>query len=407
MKRLLAVAAAMVLAACAGAPPAPAKPRVDAWYSVTGIPAAAALNLHETDAGWEGRIWISTGHGWPIRNIVQSADTLSFLVPGLLASFSGAKGVQGWSGEWSTSNAKTPITLSPTEIPAEAVGHFVTIAGGRQIHMDCKGTGLPAVIFDSGAGGGYAAWKGVQEEIAKTNMACTYDRASVGASDPGPLPRDAAAIADDMDAMLATAKIPAPYILVGHSLGSYHVRQYANTRLNKVAGIVLVDPSGDNQRALFAAAIPKIASISAGNFDEEAWRTCVAKLHGALVSRADPAIKDCEGNDAEIVDGSFSAIHAMEHSSLDQLTASRRSYGDLPMIVLTRGDYATGMPPEFNDSDGAAMKKVWIDLHRDMAALSTKGQNREIPGASHYIQRDAPQAVTDAILEVIAAARAR
>jgi pimeloyl-ACP methyl ester carboxylesterase len=403
MKRLLAIAAALALAACAGAPSAPPRQLVDQWYSAEGVGAVASLNLHETTAGWEGRIWIESGRGWPVRNVAQSGDTLSFLVPGLLASFSGTKNEQGWSGEWTTSAAKTPLTFKQGDIPAAAAGHFITLQGGRQIYMDCQGTGLPAVIFDSGAGGGYQSWKGVQEEIAKTNMACTYDRASFGASDPGPLPRDAAAVANDIDALLTAAKIPAPYILVAHSLGSYNVRQYANTRLNKVGGIVLVDPSGDNQRALFSAAIPKSATIPAMNFNEEVWRSCVAKLRGALVSRTDPSIKDCQGNDSEIVDGSFSAIHAMEYTSLQQLTASRRSYGDLPLIVLSRGDYEKGMPPEFDAADREAMKKVWTGLHRDMAALSTKGQFREVPGATHYIQTDAPAAVIAAIHEVIAA----
>lgn len=407
MKRLLLPMAALVLSACAVAPPTPPKPLVDAWYSAAGVEAIASLNLHETSSGWEGRVGVSSGRAWPLRNIVQKDDTLSFLVPGLLASFSGTKNGEGWSGQWVSGGTTTPISLKPSETPAAAAGHFVTLAGGRQLYLDCRGTGLPAVIFDSGAGGDHNAWKGVQDAIAATNMACTYDRAAVGASDPGPLPRDAAAIANDIDAMLAAAKIPAPYVLVGHSLGSYHVRQYANTRLDKVAGIVLVDPSGDNQRALFNAAIPKSATIPAMGFDEQAWRNCVAKLHGALIPRTDPVIKDCQGNDAEIVDASFSAIYAMEHTSLAQLTASHRSYGDLPMIVLTRGDYMKGMPPEFDDADRDAMKRVWTGLHRDMTALSKKGQNREIAGAGHFIQADAPQAVITAIRDVLAAGRAK
>lgn len=350
---------------------------------------------------------MSSGRDWPIRNTVRTDNTLSFLVPGLLARFSGTKDGEGWSGQWVSGGTTTPITLRSAEAPATVAGHFVTLAGGRQLYMDCRGTGLPAVIFDSGSGGDHNSWKGVQDAIAASNMTCTYDRASVGASDPGPLPRDAAAVADDLDAMLAAAKIPAPYVFVGHSLGSYHVRQYANTRLAKVAGIVLVDPSGDNQRALFDAAIPKMATIPGMNFDEKLGADCVAKLHGVLLPRTDPAIKDCQGNDAEIVAGLFSGVVAMEHASLAQLIASRRSYGDLPMIVLTRGDYAKGMPPEFDDADRDALKRIWTGLHRDMTALSRKGQNREVPGAGHSIQADAPQAVITAIQDVLAAAQAK
>ncbi len=67
------------------------------------------------------------------------------------------------------------------------------------------------------------------------------------------------------------------------------------------------------------------------------------------------------------------------------------------MIVLSRGDDAKGMPPEFEAADQAAMKTVWTALHRDMTALSKKGENREVAGAGHSIQADAPQAVTAAI----------
>jgi pimeloyl-ACP methyl ester carboxylesterase len=65
------------------------------------------------------------------------------------------------------------------------------------------------------------------------------------------------------------------------------------------------------------------------------------------------------------------------------------------------------MPPEFTDADRAAMKKVWTEMHNEMTALSTAGVHREIPGAGHSIQADQPQAVIDAVNEVVAQARAR
>ena len=182
-----------------------------------------------------------------------------------------------------------------------------------------------------------------------------------------------------MDALLTTAKIPAPY--------------------------VLVDPSGDNQRALFRAAIPRAANDPLWNFDEENWRRCVAILRGALLPRSDPALKDCTGNDVEIVDANLSSLHAMEHASIAQLAASRRSYGDLPLIVLSAGiGGGKNLPPEYHDADRAAFDNVWADLHRDQASLSTIGERRIVPGAGHGIQTDAPQAVIHAIREVIAGA---
>jgi pimeloyl-ACP methyl ester carboxylesterase len=42
-----------------------------------------------------------------------------------------------------------------------------------------------------------------------------------------------------------------------------------------------------------------------------------------------------------------------------------------------------------------------------MTALSTAGQHRTIEGAGHFIQRDKPQAVIDAVNDVVKAVRAK
>ena len=97
----------------------------------------------------------------------------------------------------------------------------------------------------------------------------------------------------------------------------------------------------------------------------------------------------------------------MGGASTEQLTASRRQWGDMPLIVLTRGDYNKDMPPTYTQADRDGMKTVWVAMHDEMAALSTAGQHRTIDGAGHSIQRDKPQAVIDAVNDVIKAPRAK
>jgi pimeloyl-ACP methyl ester carboxylesterase len=63
------------------------------------------------------------------------------------------------------------------------------------------------------------------------------------------------------------------------------------------------------------------------------------------------------------------------------------------------------MPPEFTAEDRQAMRLVWELMHADMAALSNKSQQRLVDGAGHYIQRDAPDAVIQAVADVVAEAR--
>jgi pimeloyl-ACP methyl ester carboxylesterase len=350
---------------------------------------------------------LANGEAHAVRNIVEAEDMLSFIIPALDASYSATKSGEGWLGDWSENATTLPLALNPGKAPEADARQFATLADGRQIYLDCQGSGAPAVIFDSGAGGDHTRWKGVQQEIAKTTQACTYDRAAFGLSDPAPPPRDTAAVANDIDGMLTAAKIAGPYILVGHSLGSYHVRQFANTRFDKMAGMVLVDPSGDGQAARFATAIPKLPTIINATQDKQKSLGCVEKMRANLVPHSDPLVKDCQWNDADTIEGYLSEVDSMDGASTEQLTESWRSYGDLPLIVLTRGDYVKGMPPEFNDKDRAAMKKVWTDLHLEMTALSTAGEHHVVADSGHYIQADQPQAVITAITDVLTKARAR
>src|SRR5690606_7541042 len=127
------------------------------------------------------------------------------------------------------------------------------------------------------------------------------------------------------------------------------------------------------------------------------------RLREKLVMRADPQFLKCLGtNDPDLFEQTQSEKDSMEGASTEQLTASRRSYGDMPLIVLTRGDTEKGMPPKLTNADREAFAAVWTQLHEEMTALSTAGERRVVAGAGHYIQGDKPQAVIDAVNEVVA-----
>lgn len=90
----------------------------------------------------------------------------------------------------------------------------------------------------------------------------------------------------------------------------------------------------------------------------------------------------------------------------EQLVDARRNYGDMPLIVLSSTKMADipGMPKAVKDQL-PAFHAEWVRAHDDIAALSSRGTNRQVPDATHYIQHDQPKAVIDAVDEVIAAAR--
>jgi len=101
---------------------------------------------------------------------------------------------------------------------------------------------MPTVVMDSGFPGTSLSWTFVQPEVAKFTRACSYDRAGLGWSDAGPMPRTSRQIVEELHALLLNAGVEGPYVLVGHSFGTFTVRLYASTYPDQVAGMVLGDP---------------------------------------------------------------------------------------------------------------------------------------------------------------------
>ena len=56
-------------------------------------------------------------------------------------------------------------------------GQLVDI-GGYRLHLWCMGAGAPAVVLESGLGGGAFTWPQVQKETAMFTRVCAYDVAT-------------------------------------------------------------------------------------------------------------------------------------------------------------------------------------------------------------------------------------
>jgi pimeloyl-ACP methyl ester carboxylesterase len=76
---------------------------------------------------------------------------------------------------------------------------------------------------------------------------------------------------------------------------------------------------------------------------------------------------------------------------LDRLRA-RRPFPAIPLVVLT----ALGDPGQSEDE-----REKWSEGHRLLAEMSPYGRQVVIPGARHMVQMDRPQAVADAVAEVL------
>jgi len=98
------------------------------------------------------------------------------------------------------------------------------------------------VVFESGISASCLNWTDIRKCVAQFTACCSYDRASLGWSDPAHTPRIPSRIVEELDALLQAAKVASPYVLAGHSFGGLVVQAYAEKYPSKVAGLVLIDP---------------------------------------------------------------------------------------------------------------------------------------------------------------------
>jgi hypothetical protein len=90
-------------------------------------------------------------------------------------------------------------------------------------------------------------------------------------------------------------------------------------------------------------------------------------------------------------------------TSADQVRSAYRPLGDIPIIVLTHEAFPKG--PAETQAQRDAKNKLWIDLHNQIASMSTRGKRVTVENSGHNIQMDQPQVIVDSILEVLRTTR--
>lgn len=267
---------------------------------------------------------------------------------------------------------------------------------GHKMHIDCIGEGTPTVILDAGLGDTYLSWRKVQPEIGKLTRVCSYDRAGLGYSQSVSGPRTSKAIADQLHALLQAAGIKAPYVLVGHSMGGYNVRLYANAYPTDVVGMVLVDASHPDQDKRLP---PEIQNMQ-GSWEREALFVefsmpfGIPRLMG--LCEENPALRaaECDWRNAR---ENLEEMKAFKDSAAE--TAATGSLGNIPLIVLSHD-------PEKPSSELAPdlakpTNEAWEKMQEELAHLSTRGTQMIAKNSAHYIQLDRPDVVIDAVRTVV------
>ena len=153
------------------------------------------------------------------------------------------------------------LTVVAIFLPTRSQTFTRVAVDGRTMRMLVTGSGESTVVFENGLGPPLEMWGKVQPHVSRFARTVSYDRFGVGLSDDAPPPRDGRRLAAELRRALRAAGIAPPYILVGASLGGPHIRIFAGMYPDDVAGMVLVDPTPDNERVDDAVSLPELQSL--------------------------------------------------------------------------------------------------------------------------------------------------
>lgn len=299
-----------------------------------------------------------------------------------------------------TSGSSPGSSASPSSGGDGAVGTGTEVTvDGRQIYLTCSGTsppGSPTVILVSGYHDSSDVW--IQDDLLQLTppaagppvlpalsssfRVCAYDRPGTlryvegvpltDRSMPVSQPRTTAEMALELHDLLAAARVPGPYLLVGHSLGGLVVDQYTRTYPSQVSGVVFVDAFSPTIPAAFGPLWPK-------------YRDKV--LNKPPKQEQVPSMR---GPDSERVD---------LDASIAELKRSPE-FPAVPVVVLTSPRPfptldAKTMPPGLTPTTLEARYRA---AQNDLVAYSPNTPQVLVNGSGHYVQWNAPDTVVNAVL---------
>jgi pimeloyl-ACP methyl ester carboxylesterase len=283
-------------------------------------------------------------------------------------------------------SAADPVAVTPGS---------VGIGGGRTLFMNCQGAGAPTVFVIPGLGSYAEVWNHIvapddpswaspyddiematlvpsldatQPTVARTTRICSYDRPDTrpdGAnrSTPVPQPHSMQHDVDDVVALIDAAGLQGPIVFVAHSYGGLVLDLLARRHPELVAGLVFVEPTSEF--------LPGIANPAQN----------AAFYLGGRDGRAP--------GESVWFEEAFAAV------------AAAPPLPRVPALVLSADRFA---PPEQLTPDNYTQAQI----HRanDMLATALGATNVLVSGSGHNVMLYQPQAVADAVVDVVDRVRA-
>jgi len=293
--------------------------------------------------------------------------------------------------------------------PAPPIGRYYDVEGVRLL-LHQSGSGGPAVVFLAGGGTVGLDYLNVQQRAAELTTSVTYDRAGTGWSDAVDLPRASLEVTDELRALLRVAEVPAPYVMVGHSLGGLYARHYAQRFSGEVAGLVLLDPAHEDYNAYMPKAL--VDQWIAWDSSEALPDELPAELIQFYRHLFEQEMTDWPEEIREVlverhVSLDWLRVGLQEATNVDQLYDEVRHAGrmpDVPVIILTsmgidsfKAAVSQGTPESLLLEEIEGKRRLYTTWARAL-----HGENRLIEDVGHVtLHFRRPDAVLRAIQDLL------
>jgi len=260
-----------------------------------------------------------------------------------------------------------PISISLLATALAAFGeHRMISIGDRRVSVYCDGEAArsPTVVLIPAGGRTAKDWTTIQPAVSSFTRVCSYDHANFGESDKTSVKLQSVdEVVDDLHAWLKASGEKGPFILVGHSISGIYARHFVARYPHEAAGLVFLDSSHEEQALRLRELDPEGPGLT------------------DLTARLGFYVKPGE--------------------QLEWRT-------ELPLIVLGRGapfprkarDGSDSETNRMTEEQFAAWDRIWREFQEDLAKRSTRGEFRLAERSGHFIQRDQPELVIQAIRDV-------
>ncbi len=258
------------------------------------------------------------------------------------------------------------------DLPEDVETSWIPGPGGSLRVAERHRQGAQTLVFVHGLGGRLEHWAAALNSLGPMHRGVAFDLSGHGESDPSDQGYSVATLAADLAAVVDGLRLRR-VVLVGHSLGALAAIEYAATHRDRVSGLFLVDPSGDQTRLPSEEVQAFLQALEQDPRGETRWYF-EQLLNGSTAEVAERVLEDLESTSEAVL---YDAV------------AEAATYSPLPALERYGGPV------------GCAVSEL-NSLPNSLPSLLPELPVDRLTGTGHWLMLDRPatlQTILDRFLE--------